>query len=100
MTPAVRACAKCGKDISDRHYAAEICWDCRDLNKKHCEREYYLRNKETMNAKSRQYYRDNKEGIIQYQMKREKFLKYQDNMKKALERNKEKEIIIVEQNQP
>jgi hypothetical protein len=91
-TPLVRACSRCGKDISDRHYLAEICWDCRDFNKKRCERDYYQRNKTIMNATSRQYYRDNKERLIQYQMRREKFLIYKKNIKKSLENNIPKNI--------
>ena len=89
-TPLVRACARCGKDISNRHYLAEICWDCREFNKKRCERDYYKINNETMNAKSRQYYRDNKERLIRYQRSREKFLIYETNIKKALQ-NKQKD---------
>jgi hypothetical protein len=46
-----------------------------------------------MNAKSMQYYHDHKKELIQYQMKREKFLKYKKNMDMVIKKDKKEEII-------
>jgi hypothetical protein len=69
--------------------------DCRKLNKKRADQSCYEKNAKARNAVSRQYYRDHKEGLIQYQMKREKFLKYKKNIENALIKNKKKEDLLL-----
>ncbi len=80
ITPIYRGCSRCGKNISDLHYLAEICTDCRDWNKKRVDRDYYWAHKGEMNSKATAYYQNNKESILEYYKKQRRYRRCRDNM--------------------